>query len=72
VISAANPLVKLGHDESYHDFDGRTAEWVRHELLRWYDKNQRVLPWRMPSVCALERLSFNGAEHRIHGKAWDA
>eukprot|EP01134_Creolimax_fragrantissima_P007096 CFRG7096T1 len=43
------PLKRHGHKDSYHMLKTSEVDVIRLELLEWYDANQRVLPWRIPS-----------------------
>ncbi|KAJ3107273.1 hypothetical protein HDU96_007947 [Phlyctochytrium bullatum] len=38
------------HEAGYHYFAADEAQEIRRNLLDWYDREQRVLPWRTPSA----------------------
>jgi hypothetical protein len=42
-----SPTDEVLHDcHSIHKFQGDEIKELRRNLLQWYDKNKRVLPWR--------------------------
>lgn len=40
-------LEDVGHGVNYHFFEEKEIAEVRAQLLQWYDKHQRTLPWRV-------------------------
>lgn len=41
-----------GHPKTYHSFATTEIDSIRSNLLTWFDKNKRDLPWRFPDQTA--------------------
>jgi A/G-specific adenine glycosylase len=41
--------VTVDHGEEYHHLSKEDVIFIQTRLLHWYDENQRLLPWRLPS-----------------------
>ncbi|KNC72319.1 hypothetical protein SARC_15127, partial [Sphaeroforma arctica JP610] len=46
-IDAYKKTIK--HDAQFHQYTTDETIAIRSKLLDWYDSNQRILPWRVPS-----------------------
>lgn len=47
------------HSEEFHHFTEQEIVAIQNTLLDWYDQNQRILPWRIPSEQFLKTHNTN-------------
>jgi len=52
LISKAKEKIKNKniHSQSYHEFEEDELVEIRKSILEWYDKNRRILPWRVHEI----------------------
>ncbi|XP_050208211.1 adenine DNA glycosylase [Mercurialis annua] len=48
-------------------FNNQETQKIRDSLLQWYDKNQRVLPWRKPKTTDPSQANEEDKEKRAYG-----
>lgn len=48
MLRSKEPRYRYRHSESLHEFSTEEQKVIQQELLQWYRKMARVLPWRIP------------------------
>lgn len=54
ILQSNLSTILTDHSEEYHYFTEEEVLFIQTKLLDWYDSNQRLLPWRLPSEPFLE------------------
>ncbi|XP_049849408.1 adenine DNA glycosylase-like [Schistocerca gregaria] len=57
VIHRSESRYRWVHSGSFHDLDRYEVLSIRRKLLEWYDENQRILGWRIPTPKFIEKHS---------------
>ncbi|KAF2075006.1 hypothetical protein CYY_003702 [Polysphondylium violaceum] len=56
---------KIQHMISYHQFQNNQVEAIRKDLLKWYQKSKRDLPWRSKLIKGIDDEELNNRGYRV-------